>query len=65
VKHLIYECNKLGKEQGNLVNSITPGAWPVQESELITIYKKQFTQFINSIDFEALNSETATQTVTK
>jgi hypothetical protein len=64
VEHLIYECNKLEIERENLVNNITPGIWPVQESELITNYRKQFNQFISSIDFEVISSETATQTVT-
>jgi ribonuclease HI len=57
VDHLIYECNMLQTERTTLVTNISPEAWPKEKRELIKNHTKHFTQFINSIDFEVINSD--------
>jgi hypothetical protein len=55
VDHLIYDCNKLQSERKKLINSVSKqDNWPVNKSDLVNKYIKQFTQFANSIDFEKL-----------
>jgi hypothetical protein len=57
VDHLIYECNMTKTERAALLTNISPGAWPMEKRELLKKHTKQFTQFINSIDFEVMNSD--------
>jgi hypothetical protein len=55
VDHLIYDCTKLQSEREKLISSVTKqDNWPVNISDLVNKYIKQFTQFANSIDFEKL-----------
>jgi hypothetical protein len=44
-------------ERAVLLTNIPPGEWPMEKRELLKKHTKQFTQFINSIDFEVINSD--------
>ena len=53
--HLTYECQRLQKATDALIRSITKqDTWPREKSDLVNEYIKQFTQFINSIDFDKM-----------
>ena len=55
VDHLIYECQRLQKGREAHTRSITKqDVWPRGKSDLVNNYIKQFTQFINSIDFDKM-----------
>jgi hypothetical protein len=53
--HLLYECEILNKEREKLIaHTSTEDDWPVRKCELVNKYLKQFSFFVNSIDFEKL-----------
>jgi len=55
VEHLLYDCTKLQMEREQLIHSISnQDTWPVNKSDLVNKHIKQFTQFVNSIEFERL-----------
>ena len=55
VDHLIYECQRLQKEREALTRNITKqDTWPSENSDVVNKYIKQFTQVINSIDFDKM-----------
>jgi hypothetical protein len=55
VDHLIYECPKLQREREVLIKSvIKQDTWPIGKSEIVNKHLKNFTGFINSIDFDKL-----------
>jgi len=55
VEHIIYDCSKLNSERDEIVrNTSNQDKWPVNKSAIVNNDIKQFTQFINSIDFEKL-----------
>jgi len=55
VEHIIYDCSKLKRERDELLrNTSNQDKWPVNKSALVNKHIKNFTQFINSIDFEKL-----------
>jgi hypothetical protein len=57
VDYLIYECNILKTERAALLTNIPPRAWPMEKRKLLKEHTKQFSQFIESIDFEVINSD--------
>ena len=55
VDHLICECQRLQKEREALIRNIAKqDTWPREKGELVNKYIEQFTQFINSIDFDKI-----------
>jgi len=56
VDHLIFQCERLKNERDILKNSVLKkGNWPMSKSELISRNFKQFTRYINSMDYEMIN----------
>jgi hypothetical protein len=55
VDHMLYDCEKLQREREELIANVTKqDNWPVNKSDLVNKYLKQFTEFTKSIDFEKL-----------
>jgi hypothetical protein len=53
--HLIYDCEIFDKEREKLIaHTSREEDWPVRKCELVNKYLKQFSMFVNSIDFEKL-----------
>jgi len=51
----IYECQRLQKETEAPTRSTTKqDTWPREKSDIVNKYIKQFTQFMNSIDFDKM-----------
>jgi hypothetical protein len=46
------------RERAAPITNLFPGAWPMEKRELLKKHTKHFTRFINSIDFEVINSDT-------
>jgi hypothetical protein len=56
--HIIYACEWLTKERVNLRKVATrSNKWPTSKIDLITRHHKEFTNFINEIQFDKLNAE--------
>ena len=56
--HIIYACERLTKERGRLTKTvIRTNKWPINKRDLIRRHYKEFTNFINEIQFYKLNVE--------
>jgi len=56
--HTIYECNRLTKERDRLKRTVTrTNRWPITKRDLIRRHYKEFTEFINDIQFDKLKVE--------
>ena len=56
--HIIYACERLTKERDRLKKmAIRTNKWPINKRDLIRRHYKEFTNFINEIQFEKLNVE--------
>jgi hypothetical protein len=56
--HIIYACERLTKERDKLRKMATrTNKWPTNKRYLIRRYHKEFTNFINEIQFDKLNVE--------
>jgi hypothetical protein len=55
VDHILYDFIKLQREREQLIHNLSnQDSWPVGKSDLVKKHTKQFTQFVNTIDFEKL-----------
>jgi hypothetical protein len=55
-EHIIYACERLTKARDNLRKmAIRKNKCPTNKSDLIRRYHKEFTNFINEIQFDKLN----------
>src|SRR5215510_15212096 len=53
--HLIYTCEVLTKERDRLKKTtLRENRWPISKMEVIRRYYKEFTNFINKIEFDIL-----------
>jgi hypothetical protein len=53
--HLLFDCALLDKERDKLIAYTSEeDDWPVRKSDLVKKCVKQFSVFVNSIDFEKL-----------
>ena len=50
--HILFHCEEINDQRGFLKQKM--GKWPANKEDLITKYKKEFCEFIESIDFEDL-----------
>ena len=56
--HIKYECKRLKKERDRLKRTvIRTNRWPITKRDLIRRHYKEFTKFINDIQFDKLNVE--------
>jgi hypothetical protein len=56
--HIIYACERLTKERDRLKRIATrTNKWPANKCDLIRRHYKEFTKFINEIQFDKLNVE--------
>ena len=61
VDHILYECGLVKEERSILMKQIQKTEkWPVAKNILISKYKKLFKIFVDSIDFEKLQSDETT-----
>jgi hypothetical protein len=53
VDHLIFRCNKLGKQRNEMTRQIknTSGNWPTTNETLVNNHSKIFVKFVKTIDF--------------
>ena len=58
VEHILWECNKITQERELFRKSVvrSGGQWPIVNSELMDKYTKQFQKFVNSINFESIQT---------
>ena len=52
MNHILFHCEEINDQRELLKQKM--GKWPASKEDLITKYKKEFYEFIESIDFEDL-----------
>jgi len=50
--HLLFHCPKLSAQREVIQQQI--GTWPVRKEDLVSKYQKEFSDFVNSIDFDVI-----------
>ena len=50
--HILFQCEELNAKREVLKQQM--GTWPARKEDLITKHKKEFYEYIESIDFDSL-----------
>ena len=51
--HILFQCEELNVQREVLKQQM--GTWPTRKEDLITKHKKEFYEYIESIDFDNFN----------